>query len=112
MLYLIRKEITLSDFRYRLIIFEFSFSFQTSSHALASLSILHPSLLTRFIIDRMLLDLFDYSFLLDFSLESFKCAFDRFAFVNDYKCQRKSPPYKMMGEFTQFPGECQAYLAR
>ena len=112
LLFLIRKEITLIDHRYRSIIFEFPFSFQTSSHALASLSILHPSLLTWFVIDRVFLDLFDYSFLLDLPLESFECAFDRFAFFYDYKCQIKSPPYKMMGEFNQFPGECQVGLEK
>jgi hypothetical protein len=92
----------------RLIIFEFPFSFQASSHAFASLSILHTSFFAWFVIDGVLLDLFDYGFLLDFSLESFKCALERFAFFNDNKCQRKSPPYKMMGEFNQFPGDCQA----
>ena len=107
LLFLIRIEITLLDLRYQLIIFEFPFSFQTSSHALSSLSILHPSLLTWFVIDRMLLDLFDYCFLLDLPLESFECALQRFSVFNYDKCQKKSPPYKMMGEFNQFPGECQ-----
>ncbi len=90
------------------IIFEFPLSLQASSHALASLGIFHPSLFTGLIIDRMFFDLFDNSFLLNFALESFECVLERLSFFNNDKSQEKSPPYKTMGEFTQFPGECQA----
>lgn len=57
----------------------------------------------------MLLDLFNNGFLLDFSLESFERALERFAIFNDNKCQKKSPPYKMMGKFSEFPGDCQVF---
>ncbi len=69
-----------------LIIIEFFFSTEASSHALASLSVFHPALFTGFEVNRVLLDLFDDSFLLDFPLEPFKSLFDRFAVVNDNKC--------------------------
>jgi len=96
LLFLIRKEMIKF---FLLIIFEFPFSFQASSHAFAGLGILHPSLFAWFVVDGVLLDLFNNGFLLDFSLESFQCALDRFAFFNDNKCQRISPPYKMMKKF-------------
>ncbi len=86
------------------IIFEISFSLQTSSHTLSSLSVLHASFFAGFVIDRMFFDFLDNSFLLNSSLESFKCTLERFAFLDDDKSQKKSPPYKMMCEFIEFPG--------
>ena len=86
------------------IIFEISFSLHASSHALSSLGVLHASFFAGLVIYRMFFDFLDNSFLLNFSLESLKCTLERFAFLNDDKCQKKSPPYKMMCEFIEFPG--------
>jgi len=59
-----------------LIIFEISFSFQASSHALSSLGFLHSSFFAWLVVHRMFFDFLDDGFLLDFSLESFECAFE------------------------------------
>ena len=74
------------------VVIELFFSSQTSSHTFARLSILHAPFFAGLVVDSVLFDLFNDSFLLYFSLEASQGAFDRFAFVNNNERQKKSPP--------------------
>lgn len=65
------------------VVVEFSFSSQAPPHALTCLGLLHALFLSGFVVNRVLLDLFDDSFLLHFPLKPSERAFDRFAVFNN-----------------------------
>ena len=90
-----------------LIIMVLPFSSQTPSHPFSCLSVLHPSLLARFDVYRMLFDFFYDGFLLYSSLESFQSSFYRFTFVYDNKCQKIHLLISRYEIYNLFGFECQ-----
>lgn len=64
-----------------LVVVEFSFSSQAPPHALSCLGLLHALFLSGFVVNRVLFDLFDNSFLLHLPLKPSERAFDRFTII-------------------------------
>ena len=82
---LLSKEDVWNSYVGCLIIVEFFFSPEASSHTFAGLRIFHAAFFAGLEIDGVLLDFFDDRFLLDFPLEPLESLFDRFAVLNNNK---------------------------
>src|SRR5512143_2506121 len=78
----------------KFLVLDVALSLDAPSHPLARLGFLHAALLAGLEVDRVLLDLLDDRFLLNFPLEPAQRGFEILTFVKLYKSQKLSPPHR------------------